>query len=118
MFLLGILLVGATAAFVALAIVENFSGGGPGSSVTMLGHTIATLNALETFLAGIALALVFCLGLAMMTGSVRMHRRRRARYQARGAMAARDAGGEPTAGEPAAAAGKPRHRRGLHIFGH
>ncbi|MCQ4041159.1 hypothetical protein ACFOSC_07260 [Streptantibioticus rubrisoli] len=116
MFLLGILLVGATAAFVALAIVENFSGGGPGSSVTMLGHTIATLNALETFLAGMALALVFCLGLAMMTGSVRIHRRRRARYTARGAMAARE--GEPIAGEPAAARGKPRHRRGLHIFGH
>ncbi len=124
MFLLGMLLVGATAAFVALAIVENFSVGGRGTSVTMLGQHIATLNALETFLAGLALALVFCFGLTMMTGGalwMRMRRRRLARH-AQGdqeAMAARDTQGQPTTAEAATTTpGKPRHRHGLHLFGH
>ncbi|WP_269854748.1 hypothetical protein [Streptomyces sp. RPT161] len=123
MLVLGMLLVGATAAFVALAIVENFSGG-PGYSVTLFGQHVATLNALETFLAGLALALVFCFGLAMMTGGALWMRVRRRRRRARRAArerdmtTARDTQGEPPAAEAGATTGKPRHRHGLHIFGH
>jgi len=44
----------------------------------MLGNTLGTLNSLQVFLAGIALALVFCLSLAIMAVGARVQRLRRA----------------------------------------
>ncbi|WP_258054902.1 hypothetical protein [Streptomyces sp. Ru71] len=75
MLLLGLLLLAATVAFTVLAIAGNL-GGGPQYPVSVLDHHIATMNGLALFSSGLALALIFCLALAMMSGAV--HRRRRA----------------------------------------
>jgi uncharacterized RDD family membrane protein YckC len=77
MLLLGLLLMCATGAFAGLLIADNLSGG-PDYQVTVLGNTIATMNSLAIFLAGIALALIFCLALAMTGLGGRMAGRRRA----------------------------------------
>ncbi|MET9908580.1 hypothetical protein ACWCQ1_30975 [Streptomyces sp. NPDC002144] len=74
MLFLGLLLLGATGAFTALAIAGNLSGG-PEYSVSVLDHHIATMNTLAIFSSGLALALLFCLGLAMVSGGA--HRRHR-----------------------------------------
>ncbi|MFF4117146.1 hypothetical protein ACFY0P_27295 [Streptomyces sp. NPDC001714] len=74
MLFLGLLLLAATVAFTALAIAGNLSGG-PGYTVSVLDHHIATLGPLAIFCAGLALALIFCLGLAVMTGGAVHHRR-------------------------------------------
>ncbi|MER6225109.1 hypothetical protein ACWCYL_19275 [Streptomyces sp. 900105755] len=73
MLFLGLLLLAATVAFTALAIVGNMSGG-PGYTVSVLDHHIATLGPLAIFCAGLALALIFCLALAVMTGGALHHR--------------------------------------------
>ncbi len=141
MLLLGLLLIGATAAFTGLVISDNISGG-PDYTVSVLGNNIATMNTLAVFLAGVGLALLFCLGLAMMTGGGRRARQRKsdlrmARREARDAAAERDmlasrVSDDPTlAGDPSAT-GRPmadereevgstrgtRHRHGRHLFGH
>jgi hypothetical protein len=138
MVLLGLLLLLATSAFTIIAIVENFSGG-PDYMVMMFGNHIATLNGLGLFLSGIALALIFCLSLAMISGGATRYRRTRAglrsaRRDAAQATAERDAlaaqinhgetgeAGTP-AGESHATASPeseraPRRHRGRHIFGH
>ncbi|MBT2369850.1 hypothetical protein J7E88_32415 [Streptomyces sp. ISL-10] len=73
MLALALLLVLATGAFAAIAVVENFSGG-PEYTVEIFGNQIATLNAPGLFLSGVGLALLFCLGLAMLTsGRKRRH---------------------------------------------
>jgi hypothetical protein len=72
MLFLGLLLAAATAAFTGLVISDNLSGG-PEYQVTVLGQHIATMNTLAVFCSGLALALVFCLGIALMT-SHRHHR--------------------------------------------
>ncbi|MFJ9453810.1 hypothetical protein ACIRST_01915 [Kitasatospora sp. NPDC101447] len=74
MLLLGLLLMAASGAFVGLLIADNLSGG-PEYQVTILGTDLVRLNTLAVFLAGVALALIFCLGLALMWSS----RRRTAR---------------------------------------
>ncbi|MEU6813104.1 hypothetical protein ABZ920_29810 [Streptomyces sp. NPDC046831] len=74
MIFIGLLLLAATGAFVALAIAGNLSGG-PEYTVSVLGNDIATMNTLEVFSAGLALALLFCLGVALLTGAA-THRRR------------------------------------------
>ncbi|MFD8309450.1 hypothetical protein ACFV29_45185 [Streptomyces sp. NPDC059690] len=74
MLFIGLLLLGATGAFTALVIAGNLSGG-PEYTVSVLGHHIATMNTLAVFCSGLALALLFCLALAMTTGAT--HRRRR-----------------------------------------
>jgi hypothetical protein len=85
MLLLGLLLLAATGAFTGLLIADNLSGG-PEYHVTLLGNTIATMNSLEIFLSGLALALIFCLGLAMTgTGGVLTRRRRSRLREARAA---------------------------------
>ncbi|MDI5961790.1 hypothetical protein [Streptantibioticus silvisoli] len=94
MLLLGLLLVAATAAFTGLLIAGN-SAGGPDYTPTVLGHSIATMNTMAVFLAGAALALLFCLGLVMMRGGGRRAVRRRAelraaKREAREAQAERD----------------------------
>ncbi|MFF4961452.1 hypothetical protein [Streptomyces sp. NPDC001222] len=63
MLFLGLLLLAATAAFTALAIAGNLTGG-PDYTVSVLDHHIATINTLAVFASGLALALLFCLGLA------------------------------------------------------
>ncbi|MFD0410643.1 hypothetical protein [Kitasatospora sp. NPDC127116] len=65
MLLLGLLLMAASGAFVGLLIADNLSGG-PDYQVTILGNNLVALNSLSIFLAGVALALLFCLGLALM----------------------------------------------------
>ncbi|WP_234490321.1 hypothetical protein [Streptomyces sp. MBT33] len=77
MLFIGLLLLGATGAFTALVIAGNLSGG-PEYTVSVLGHHIATMNTLAVFCSGLALALIFCLALAMLGGSTHRRRRRRA----------------------------------------
>jgi uncharacterized membrane protein YciS (DUF1049 family) len=76
MLLLGFLLVVASGAFAGLLIAYNTSGG-PDYTVTLFDNDIATLNTLEVFIAGLAIALVFCLGLWMMSASARLRRAQR-----------------------------------------
>ncbi|MFB8202455.1 hypothetical protein [Kitasatospora purpeofusca] len=64
MLLFGLLLVALTGAFAGLLIADNLSGG-PEYQVVLLGHDLVTLNSLGIFLAGLALALLFCLGLVL-----------------------------------------------------
>ncbi|WP_234327138.1 hypothetical protein [Streptomyces sp. NRRL WC-3742] len=85
MLLLGLLLLAASGAFTGLLIADNLSGG-PDYQVTVLGNDLVTLNGLGIFLAGIALALLFCLGLAMSglarrTSTGRLGRHRGARLR-------------------------------------
>ncbi|RAJ45613.1 hypothetical protein K353_01113 [Kitasatospora sp. SolWspMP-SS2h] len=77
MLLLGLLLFAASGAFAGLLIADNL-GGGPETGVTVLGHQIATMSTLGAFLAGLALALLFCAGLALMRGGLRWRRHHRA----------------------------------------
>ncbi|MGW4669300.1 hypothetical protein [Streptomyces sp. NPDC004324] len=140
MLVLGLLLIAGTAAFTGLAISDNL-GGGPDYTVSVLGHDIATMSALMIFCAGLALALLFSLGLWMTAGSA-LHRRHRAmrirddRGVRAGRMSERDAArpqdltdasagragaAEPTPRESATdATSAPRRHRGrrIHLFGH
>ena len=122
MFLLGFLLLAASAAFTGLVIAGN-TGGGPDYTANVLGQHVATLNTLGVFAAGLALGLIFCLGLAMMPGAARARRRKAeltsARQEAARATAERDAVTARTGDEadrPAATGARHRHAR--HLFGH
>ncbi|WP_182453004.1 hypothetical protein [Streptacidiphilus sp. P02-A3a] len=128
MIFLGLLLLAATAAFTGLAVADNISGG-PHDNITILGHQIANMSSLDVFLSGIALALVFCLGLALATGGgARMHRRAAAlgaaRAEARRAIADRDALQERlndspgTGSESTDPAPVRRSHRRRQLFGH
>ncbi|MFJ4848507.1 MULTISPECIES: hypothetical protein [unclassified Streptomyces] len=135
MLLLGLLLMGATAAFTGLLISDNLSGG-PDYTVTMFGTDIATLNTLGVFLAGIALGLVFCLAAGMaMAGAGRsrsrhaelraLRRRARAHEAATAATAAPadTTTGDRTADTTTTTTGKttatvPSRRSRMHLFGH
>ena len=75
MLILGLLLLACTAAFVGLVIADNL-GGGAVHDVTVLGHHIASMNGLAIFCAGLALALLFGLGLMLTMAGVAMRRRR------------------------------------------
>jgi len=124
MLLLGLLLLAATGAFTGLVIADNISGG-PDYSVMLLGNHMATMNSLEIFLAGIALALILGLGAVLATGGgARMRRRgaqlRQARAVARKATADRDAlqnrldkAAPLTTTEGTAPARRPNRRRRL-----
>ncbi|GGV13521.1 hypothetical protein GCM10010275_63320 [Streptomyces litmocidini] len=76
LFLLGLLLLGATGAFIGLAVSENT--GGPDQTVMMLDHRIATMNGLAIFLAGVTLTVIVGLACAMMAAGAARARRRRA----------------------------------------
>ncbi|WP_066950568.1 hypothetical protein [Streptomyces lushanensis] len=90
MLIIGILLMAATAAFTALLIAFNLSGG-PDYAVTLFSSQPFTLNALGAFLSGLALALIFGLGLwLMLGGAALMAHRGRKRRAARHAVAERD----------------------------
>jgi cell division protein FtsX len=85
MLLIGLLLLGATGAFTALAIAGNLSGG-PEYTVSVLDHQIATMNTLAVFSSGLALALIFCLALttAVIGASHRPTHRRHRRLRTHG----------------------------------
>ncbi|MFI6848967.1 MULTISPECIES: hypothetical protein [unclassified Kitasatospora] len=73
MLLLGLLLMAAAGAFTGLLIADNLSGG-PDYQVTVLGNDLVVMNSLAVFLSGVALALLFCLGLALIGLSRRARR--------------------------------------------
>ncbi|MEU8511037.1 hypothetical protein AB0C76_05530 [Kitasatospora sp. NPDC048722] len=73
MLLLGLLLMSVSGAFIGLLIADNIAGG-PEYQATILGNDLVTLNSLGVFLAGVALGLIFCLGLALI-GLARRTRR-------------------------------------------
>ncbi|MET8805138.1 hypothetical protein [Streptomyces sp. NPDC004546] len=64
---IGLLLLAGAGAFTALAIAGNLSGG-PDYTVSVLDHDVATMSGLAVFSSGLALALIFCAGLAIMVG--------------------------------------------------
>ncbi|MER5213605.1 hypothetical protein ABT063_24295 [Streptomyces sp. NPDC002838] len=74
MIVLGLLLLAATGAFTGLVIADNLSGG-PEYTVSVLGQDIATMNALAIFCSGLALALIFSLGLSAASTAVHRHRK-------------------------------------------
>jgi hypothetical protein len=76
MLFVGLLLLAAVGAFTGLAIADNLSGG-PEYTVSVLDNEIATMDTLAVFSAGLALALVFSLGLAMATRGAGHRRHRR-----------------------------------------
>ncbi|MFJ8542767.1 hypothetical protein ACIRFH_12270 [Streptomyces sp. NPDC093586] len=79
MVLLGLLLMAGAAAFVGLLIAYNLSGG-PDYTVTLLGSRPFAISTLGAFLGGIALTLVFGLGMWMvLAGTVSARRRGRRR---------------------------------------
>ncbi|WP_042451044.1 hypothetical protein, partial [Streptacidiphilus jiangxiensis] len=77
MLLLGLLLLCGTAAFTGLLIADNLDGG-PDRTVALVGSTTATMNNLEIFLSGVALALLFGAGLVTAVIGAHLLRRRRA----------------------------------------
>ncbi|MBX9399238.1 hypothetical protein K4749_38125 [Streptomyces sp. TRM72054] len=107
MIALGLLLALAAGGFAAIAVVENFRGG-PEYAVEIFGNQIATLSPPGLFLSGAALALIFCLGLAMIAVGLKQRR------QMRRALDSAQVTGEPGAERPP----RPAHRRRRHIFGH
>ncbi|WP_121701572.1 hypothetical protein [Streptomyces sp. E5N298] len=121
MLVLGLLLIAGAAAFAGLLIAYNLSGG-PDYTVTLLGSEPFTISTLGAFLGGIALTLIFGLGMWMLlAGTVlarhRGKKRRRERETARQATAERDALAGRTEGpgsstDTADTAGEPAgHRR-------
>ncbi len=110
---LGLLLVLASGAFAVIAVAENFSGG-PEYAVEIFGNRIATLGAPGLFLSGVALALIFCLGLALLAAGRKRHRRERVLLGS--APAARTTAQE--AGEAEGRRPRSGHRRRRHLFGH
>ncbi|MEY9835394.1 hypothetical protein [Streptacidiphilus sp. EB103A] len=126
MLLLGLLLMGGTIAFATVLIADNLDGG-PQYSATLFDHHLATVNTLGAFLAGMALALVFCAALVMATAGARRERRRNAELRAarRDRKAATKTVPAGTATEPSDGdtATMPvvltkRRTRGVRIFGH
>lgn len=65
MLVLGLLLMAGAAAFAGLLIAYNLSGG-PDYTVTLLGSEPFTISTLGAFLGGIALTLIFGLGMWML----------------------------------------------------
>jgi len=75
MLILGLLLLACTAAFTGFVLADNLNGG-PDYNVTVLDHHIATMNSLAIFCAGLALALIFGLGVLMTMGGLSLRRRK------------------------------------------
>ncbi|MGJ5748958.1 hypothetical protein FB563_6525 [Streptomyces puniciscabiei] len=73
---IGLLLFAGAAAFTALAIAGNLSGG-PEYTVSVLDHDIATMSGLALFSSGLALALIFCVGLVIMVSGAAHNGRHR-----------------------------------------
>ncbi|WNI17973.1 hypothetical protein [Actinacidiphila sp. ITFR-21] len=92
MLILGLLLLVCTAAFTGFALADNLNGG-PDYDVTVFGHHIATMDSLAIFCAGLALALIFGLGVIMAMAGLSL-RRRKARKLHAARRDARDAARE------------------------
>lgn len=95
MLVLGLLIACAAGAFAGLVVTENTTAG-PGYDVSVFGNNLGSLTTMDAFLAGIALALVFSLGIGVAIGSVthrhRLQAERRAEiYEADRVRAERDA---------------------------
>ncbi|GAA2229791.1 MULTISPECIES: hypothetical protein [Kitasatospora] len=127
MFLLGLLLLVVSAGFAALLISQNLQAGSD-YAITLFGNHIGTMNALEIFLAGIALTLLFALGWMLASSGARRHRRRAVARRV-DKRAAREARRSPTgdtqvdqAVQDLDADKSPpatrRHRFGHHRFSH
>lgn len=86
MFVLGLLLMAATAGFVGLLIAYNLSAG-PDYTVTLLSSQPFTVSTLGAFLSGLALALIFGFGMWLMLGGTMLarHRHRKQRTARRDA---------------------------------
>jgi cytochrome bd-type quinol oxidase subunit 2 len=82
----GVLLAGGAGAFIGLLIADNTSGG-PRYTPEIFGQSLPTLNTLGVFCAGVALGLIFCLGVWLIVRGTKhgVHRRTR-RAAARGAL--------------------------------
>ncbi|MBV9024745.1 MAG: hypothetical protein JO362_13380 [Streptomycetaceae bacterium] len=134
MLLLGFILLAGAAAFTGLLIADNL-GGSPSYTPSILGHHVATVSTLGAFLAGIALTLLFYLGLAMVKKGAAYHRRRGADLKAARRSAAERDGHIARVQAPAqadqadraaeeervrTAAGGDGHKRRhrIHLFGH
>ncbi|MFG3154654.1 hypothetical protein ACGF7W_21705 [Streptomyces sp. NPDC048219] len=113
MVLLGLLLMAGAAAFTGLLIAYNLSGS-PDYTVTLLGSQPFTINTLGAFLGGIALTLIFGLGMSMLLGGSALARRRGRRRRLDGEIGTGSAG-ETTERRPAAH--RPHWPR-LHSHGH
>jgi hypothetical protein len=81
MLILGLLLLACTAAFTGLVLADNLNGG-PDYNVTVLDHHIATMNSLAVFCAGLALAVIFGLGVLMALGGLSLRRRTSRKFAA------------------------------------
>jgi len=108
---LGLFLVLLSGGAVALLTAYNRLGG-PDYSVTLFGNEVGVVNGLQIFYAGIALALLFCLGLWLMAMSARRSRAMRAeiraaRNDAKAAEAERDRLASQVASDPDATAVYP-----------
>jgi hypothetical protein len=68
MLLLGLILFGAAGAFAGLLLMQN-SADGSDYAVSLFGFDLGRLSTPQAFLAGIALTLVFAIGLALAIGS-------------------------------------------------
>lgn len=79
MLILGLLLVVLSAAAVIVLLAYNGSGG-TGQTVAVFGWDISGVTPLGAFLSGVALALIFCVGLWMVVSTGRQRRLARARY--------------------------------------
>ncbi|MFB7908306.1 hypothetical protein ACFC1T_17900 [Kitasatospora sp. NPDC056076] len=108
MLLLGLLLAAAAGAFSGLLIADNL-GGGPDYQVTVVGQQLTTLNSLEIFLSGLALALIFCLGLALAVATGRRRRRTPPVGPATEGGSGPDLTAAEQGGRSAGAAGTPGH---------
>ncbi|MGW2374309.1 hypothetical protein [Kitasatospora sp. NPDC001683] len=134
--LLGLLLMAASGAFIGLLIADNLAGG-PEYQVTILGNDLVKLDSLGIFLSGVALALLFCLGLALMRLSRRAVRPpvRTAGYRdarpvepvapletldtsAGTAPATPEERAAEQGGRAAGIPREPQRRRSRHLFGH
>ena len=80
MLILGLLLVVVSAAGTALVISYN-SSGGPEQTIVMFGRDWLSVTPLQAFIAGLAVALVFCVGVWMIVSTERRRRVVRSEYR-------------------------------------
>lgn len=80
MLVLGLILIILSVAFGAVAIAFNATAG-PSSSVTLFGQQVADLIPVQVFIAGFALALIFCIGIWLVAWTERRRRALRAEYK-------------------------------------
>ncbi|GGQ88349.1 hypothetical protein [Streptomyces flaveolus] len=111
MVLLGLLLMAGAAAFAGLLIAYNLSGG-PDYTVTLLGSQPFTISTLGAFLGGIALTLIFGLGMWMLLGGTMLARRRSKKRRLDSTGIAEETK------EPRRPAAHRLHRPRLHSHGH